>query len=332
MIELIFTIDYEIYGNGGGSLRELVFEPAARLQEVFRKRKIRFVPFVEVAELETIEAHGTDPAIDLVKQQIRDFYDEGFSPALHLHPQWYKARREEGKWRLDYSEYNLCILPLERITQIVDRSLTYLREVLRRPDFTPFAFRAGNWLFQPTQPAARVLAQRGIRVDSSVYKGGVNRQHKLDYRGARRNGYYWRFTERAESASPAGSLLEVPIYTEMVPAWRMLTRKRIGLQQRGASVAADTSTKLLSRRLLDFLRLWYPLKLDFCRMTIHELTHIVDTVILEDRKHPTSFRPLVAIGHTKDLIDLETVEAFLAYLDKKGIAVSTFEDVYPRCE
>ena len=76
MIELIFTIDYEIYGNGGGSLRELVFEPAARLQEVFRKRKIRFVPFVEVAELETIEAHGTDPAIDLVKQQIRDFYDD----------------------------------------------------------------------------------------------------------------------------------------------------------------------------------------------------------------------------------------------------------------
>ena len=67
-------------------------------------------------------------------------------------------------------------------------------------------------------------------------------------------------------------------------------------------------------------------------MTIHELTHIVDTVILEDRKHPTSFRPLVAIGHTKDLIDLETVEAFLAYLDEKGIAVSTFEDVYPRCE
>ena len=28
MIECIFTIDYEIYGNGEGSLQQLVYEPA----------------------------------------------------------------------------------------------------------------------------------------------------------------------------------------------------------------------------------------------------------------------------------------------------------------
>ena len=71
--------------------------------------------FVEVAELEMIEANGTDPAIDLVKHQIRDFYEEGFELGLHLHPQWYNARYENGKWLLDYSEYNLCTLPRERI-------------------------------------------------------------------------------------------------------------------------------------------------------------------------------------------------------------------------
>ena len=69
MINCIFTLDYEIYGNGQGSLRELVYEPAERLAEVFRKAKARFVPFVEVAELEVIEAEGTDRAIDLVRQQ-----------------------------------------------------------------------------------------------------------------------------------------------------------------------------------------------------------------------------------------------------------------------
>src|SRR4051812_4633060 len=36
MIECIFTIDYEIYGNGTGSLRDLVLEPAARLADLFR--------------------------------------------------------------------------------------------------------------------------------------------------------------------------------------------------------------------------------------------------------------------------------------------------------
>ena len=31
MIECIFTLDYEIYGNGTGALKDLVYEPAERL-------------------------------------------------------------------------------------------------------------------------------------------------------------------------------------------------------------------------------------------------------------------------------------------------------------
>ena len=52
MIECIFTIDYEIYGNGEGSLQELVYEPAQRLMVVFEEWDARFVNFVEVAELD----------------------------------------------------------------------------------------------------------------------------------------------------------------------------------------------------------------------------------------------------------------------------------------
>lgn len=35
MLECIFTIDYEIYGNGEGSLKELVYEPAKHLKAIF---------------------------------------------------------------------------------------------------------------------------------------------------------------------------------------------------------------------------------------------------------------------------------------------------------
>ena len=194
MIECIFTIDYEIYGNGEGSLRELVYEPAERLMAAFRKWKSCFVPFVEVAELEILEAKGTDSAIDLVKKQLRNFYNEGFELGLHLHPQWYNAHHENGRWLLDYSEYNLCTLSRERVVQIIDRALAYLRRILAVADFTPVSFRAGNWLFQPTQTVAHVLVERGIKVDSSVFKGGLQHQYKLDYRRALRNGYYWKFT------------------------------------------------------------------------------------------------------------------------------------------
>ena len=144
MVECIFTIDCEIYGDGTGSLRELVYEPTERLIATFQKWDARFVAFVEVAELEMIEAEGTDPDIDLVKRQIRYFYEEGFEIGLHLHPQWYKGRYENGKWLLDDREYNLCALPHERIVQIVERSIKYLRSVLGEADFTPLSFRAGN--------------------------------------------------------------------------------------------------------------------------------------------------------------------------------------------
>lgn len=328
MIECIFTIDYEIYGNGEGSLRELVYEPAEKLKVIFEKWNARFVAFIEVAELEMIEAQGSDPVIDLVKNQIRAFYKEGFELGLHLHPQWYNGTYANGSWHLDYSEYNLCKLPRDRIANIVDRSIGYFRKVLDITDYTPLSFRAGNWLFQPTKTVANVMAERGIKVDSSVFKGGRQHQHKLDYRPAMKNGYYWKFTNDVNEPAPQGLLLELPIYTQMVRPWKMLTPKRVGLQKKGSSAAQSRKSKLY--RILDFLRLQHPLKLDFCRMTLDELTGMVGSVILRDQNDPTSYRPLVAIGHTKDLLDFETIESFLSYLKQKGIAVTMLEKAYDR--
>ena len=328
MLNLIFTLDYEIYGNGQGSLRDLVYEPADRLLEIFRKFNARFVAFVEAAELEMIQARGTDPAIDLIQQQIRDLYRDGFELGLHLHPQWYNGRYENGQWHLDYSEYNLCSLPVERIKSIVDRSIGYFRKVLGASDFTPLSFRAGNWLFQPTKTAAGVLAERGIKVDSSVFKGGVQHQHKLDYRPSLENGDFWKFTDDVNVPDAQGLMLELPIHTRMVRPWQMFTAKRVGLQQKATSTAQSPKSKLY--RLMDFLRLSQPLKLDFCRMTLDELTGMVNRVIKEDRKSPAAYRPLVAIGHTKDLVDLETVEFFLAYLKLKNIKVITLKEAYDK--
>ena len=65
MIVFLFTLDYEIYGDGHGSLRELIYEPAERLRQLFLRRDVRFVNFVEVAELQRIAEVGSDPAIRL---------------------------------------------------------------------------------------------------------------------------------------------------------------------------------------------------------------------------------------------------------------------------
>lgn len=330
MIECIFTLDYEIYGDGTGSLQELVYEPTERLKVAFRNRGARFVVFVEVAELEMIEAKQTDPAIDMVKKQIQDLHSEGFEVGLHIHPWWYNARHENGSWSIDYSNYNLCTLPEQRINEIIDRSLTYLRRVLELADFTPFSYRSGHLLFQPTRAVANILSDRGIKVDSSVYKGGLWRQHKLDYRPALKNGYYWRFADYVNKSEADGALMELPIHTTMVPTWEMLTAKRIGLQRKASSVSQ--SGKKVLNHLTDYLRFRRPLKFDFCAMTSQELRRMVDQLVTEDQRDPALLKPIVAIGHTKDLVDLPTIEAALSYLEEKGIKVTTFQKAYCLCE
>src|SRR5262249_42572650 len=139
----------------------------------FQSAGVKFVNFVEALEFEQIERSQSDSASGDVRRQIRQLHDAGHEIALHLHPQWANARHRDGSWELDYAEYNLCTLPQERIRQIVDRAITWLRDVLGDSTFSPLSFRAGNWLFQPTKAAAEVLSSFGVKVDSSVFKGGL---------------------------------------------------------------------------------------------------------------------------------------------------------------
>lgn len=336
MLECVFTVDYEIYGNGEGSLRQLVHEPALELKRVFDAARAPLVFFVEAAELEILEAARADPAIGDVKAQVRDFYEQGHEIALHLHPQWYNARCVNGGWQLDYTEYNLCMLDEERVEHIVQRAIEYLRRVVGDSAFVPASFRAGNWLFQPTATAAKVLARHGLKADSSVFKGGVQHQYRLDYRPALGNDWYWRFHDDVNVADPAGALVELPIFTEMVPFWRMLTGKRLGFQRRsrpaGGSAAVPGITPRRSSRYLDYFRWRYPMKFDFCRMTLGELTRMMQTVLREDQRTPDTYKPVVSIGHTKDLVDVEIASAFLDWLRAHGIPVATLAQAVNRCD
>jgi hypothetical protein len=330
VIEFIFTIDYEIYGNGEGDLKDLVYEPAARLRDIFERWDARFVTFVEVLELEAIEANRSDPAIEPVKRQLRELHTNGFEMGLHLHPQWCNAHYENGAWKPDYNEYNLCTLPPTRISQIIDQSIAHLGAILGEPDFIPCSFRAGNWLFQPTSIVATVLAERGIKVDSSVFKGGVQHRHNLDYRRSLRNEYYWRFSEDVNIPEPRGILLELPIYTKMAPIWKLLTAKRVGVQRK-SPMAFPADRRPISR-IRDFLRVRHPLKLDFCRMTMDEMRAFLEGEAGRDKRRPDLYRPIVAIGHTKDLVDFQTVEGLLSFLRSKGIKVTQFAEVDRRIE
>ena len=331
MIDCIFTIDYEIYGNGDGSLHDLVFLPTRKLINIFEKHGQRYVVFVEAAELEMIESVGSDTGIDAVRDQLRYLDKHGYELGLHIHPGWYNAKYDNAKnhWNIDYNDYNLSAFPEERIVQILERAVSYMKKILSNDTFLPVSFRSGHLLFQPSRNLAHALSKLGVKVDSSLYKGGTWHQQNQDYRKACKNAFYWRFKNDINIPDSDGILLELPIYTEMVPIWKMLTSKRVGLQGLGSSVK-QTSKKLFSR-VKDYMRYSHPLKFDIGQMTSEEILKMMSGIIQIDNKDPSSYKPIVIIGHTKELTDLAQIEALLFYLKRYSIPVSTLDDAYRKC-
>jgi len=320
MIECIFTLDYEIYGNGHGSLRDLVLDPTQRLAEVFQEFDAPFVVFAEAVEFAKMEEAQCDPDSAGVRAQLRELRAAGCEIALHLHPWWARARHEDGRWHLDWSERNICTLQPDRVEAIVAEAIRYLRESLNDPHFTPLSFRSGLWAMQPTPVIAKVLARHGVEVDSSLFKGGRVRGLGLDYRPAMANGSSWRFSNDVNMPDPRGTLLEIPIHTQMVPFWRMLGGKRLELHSKTRKASEGSP---LPRNWRDFVRLRYPRKLDFCRLTFAEMREAI-TGVLEEEQRQKEHNPIVAIGHSKDFVDPDAVRSFLTFLQERGIAVKTF--------
>ncbi len=328
MIEFIFTVDYEIYGDGSGSLKDLVIEPADLLLGLFDKYRVPMVIFVEAAEFDLINQYKTDKDIDFVIRQVRSAYKRGHEIGLHIHPQWYNARHDGARWQLDRSEYNLCILPEERIKAIVARAKNFIKFMVDDQRFDPISFRAGNWLFQPTQPAAKILYDNEVRIDSSVFKGGRFKEYSVNYRKAMINGYFWKFEEDVAIENPDGKMLEIPIYARMVPFWQMVTQKRFFIEK--GYERYHQSKKGRWRKIKDYFNLKYPKKLDFCRLTERELKEMIEFIIKTDCKSPSVYKPIVAIGHTKDLRDINAVEYLLNFLRDYKIPVTTFSRIYMR--
>jgi hypothetical protein len=170
---------------------------------------------------------------------------------------------------------------------------------------------------------ASVLAQHGVRVDSSVFKGGRLRGLGLDYLPALGNGGSWRFGNDVNVPDPNGALWEIPIHTKMVPFWRMLGGKRLKLHGKTRKASEGSP---LPRNWRDFIRLRYPRKLDFCRMTFAEMREAI-TGVLEEEQGRKECSPIVAIGHSKDFVDPDAVRICLAFLQERGVAVTTFSRI-----
>ena len=324
MLGIIFTLDYEIYGSGAGDFDALMIEPTRRLLALFQEFGAKLTIMADVAEILALRRHP-DCAKTLVRieTQLGQAIAEGHDVQLHLHPGWFNARRINGHWHLDFSEYALAPLPKDKIADYIRRGKEYLETLGRkeRSDYRCLAFRAGNWLMQPSENIVAVLEEAGFLYDTSVFKGGCGSvgPYALDYRSAHSHLESWTVhPEDISRTSDRRGLREIPILTRMVPLPAMLSLKRLQLQWR---LRRDSCLKHRSRGKTDLgtgkaatrIRWLYPKKFDFCRLSVREMRSLLEHAIKHCRGKD-DITPIVAIGHSTEYTGDHDVRRFLEYV------------------
>src|SRR5262245_8679229 len=105
---IVLTVDYEIFGNGTGDVRQHVTEPTEHMARTLEKYGAPLTVFVEMEEQVAFEAYATeikryygyDPGA-LIRRQVRELARAGHDFQLHLHPQWYGCRWGNDRWLLN---------------------------------------------------------------------------------------------------------------------------------------------------------------------------------------------------------------------------------------
>jgi hypothetical protein len=236
MLKLIFTLDYEIHGNGEGCPFELMVEPTDRMLQLFDRYGAKLTIMADVAEIIRFKDHWEETGRDdfhyrAIVEQLRRALRSGHDVQLHIHPSYFNARLVDGRWLQDWSEYDFAGLPEARMHDIVRTCKGFLESTLQavEPGYRCTAFRAANWSVSPSPNVFTVLVRNGIQIDTSVFKYG-RRQGVVtfDYTGAHHPLLPWPASRddmcQEDEFSP---LWEFPIYAERRSVAAFATPQRL---------------------------------------------------------------------------------------------------------
>lgn len=320
MLHLIFTLDYEIHGNGQGCPLALMVEPTERLLRLFDAYGAKLTVMADVAEIlkfkEHKDTHGCDTyGYEAIVDQLRRAVAGGHDVQLHLHSSYFNARLSQGHWDQDWSEYDFASLPYERMSTMIRRGKQFLESLLQPvdPGYRCIAFRAANWSVSPSRNVVHALIDNGLAVDTSVFKyGRRNGRVNFDYSSAHSPIAPWRVDpDDICRRDDTGALWEMPIYSEQ--RWlgafvtpgrihRAITgwRRRLPQEDRTAGAAQpNTSAGRTARQWLALLLQRQAWKADFNQCGGRQLIHALHRAARRFDARAEARLPFVLIGHSK---------------------------------
>jgi hypothetical protein len=233
-IWIVLTDDWELRGNGTGTVEESQRRPALRLMDLYEQFGIRSTFNLEVMQQIAFEEYanrheeirsGRDAWLDAVRAMV----NRGFDTQLHIHPQWWGAEYVDGWWKLG-RHWNIAAYSKKDVEQICDEAISYILPLIAPRSVT--TFRAGSWgMGPPSRIILEALIQRGVTVDVSIaaglrYEGeGI----RLDYSQVDSPHAAYRpdidDIRRIGSRTTAADLIEIPTQsvTEGELRWGMIS-------------------------------------------------------------------------------------------------------------
>lgn len=190
-IWICLTDDWELRGNGLGTVLDLQCNPCKKLTEVYLRNNVSATFMVEVMQQLAFEQFSDKYKVikaerDLWIESVKRMVDMGFDVQLHIHPQWHNAWYDGKYWHLDKG-WNISDYSNDEIDKCVKKSKEYIEGLLCKWDKERkiVAFRGGSWggCF-PSLHVFSVLEKYGVKVDVTIvdglYQNGES--SKLDYR------------------------------------------------------------------------------------------------------------------------------------------------------
>ncbi len=224
---LIFTDDWELFGNGSGDIQERQIVPAKRFMDISEKYGAKYTFMAEVGQYWGFKRWAEqypqlEKGVAVWEETLKSAISRGHDVQLHLHPQWEEAVFNGGGWQLNLRYWNLASLSPELIRRLIRKGKSTLEGLLKplKPEYECCCFRSGAWLMQPSHPLIEILLGEGIVCDSSVVRGGraSYKFGQYDYTSAYSNLFPWwvdrNDINRPETCPERQVFLEIPIYTE----------------------------------------------------------------------------------------------------------------------
>ncbi len=215
MMDLFFTLDYEIYsGANPGTPQKCMIEPSEALVKIGDKYGAKFVFFVDIGYILRLDRfrhsyRAADREYRLIVNQIQKLLQEGHDIQLHIHPHWEDCHYTDEGWRMDTHRFTLFSFSDDEIREIVERYTQGLKQIAGEQ---VFVYRAGGWCLQPFEKLAAALKSQNIWLDSTVYFEGYHhsKTHFFDFRGAP-DKTEWRFELDPLVEKEDGFFMEIPI-------------------------------------------------------------------------------------------------------------------------